>query len=342
MAIGAVIFIANTCPWNFPGQSGIHVNPPKLRYKLAVRCNVSCDNIRLQNLALQEAIHAAALRFQESQQSEPLFHDPYARCFIESDLYRGISSNFKCSMTINSSYYRLATKFIDDKLLDAVNKHDAPRQIVLLTDGMDTRPYRLKWPPISIIFDISFETVFQIASKKLKEVGARTSRNSLFRHIPAKLVELQERLRSLGYKGDKPSFWAIQGFYPMTSDRLEEILYQISCLAMKGSLFVGELPLAAVELDSSSEEHEGKWIEKVFKRNGFLVDIVSYEKVAMDLCENLLIDDGSLVVEDDGGECRSVLFVAQQQRLSDDQLDFVRREMELAEESGDEEGFEDM
>ncbi|KAH9305655.1 hypothetical protein KI387_010059, partial [Taxus chinensis] len=319
MAISAVTPNASRCPWNFTRRHGNHVKPPIFRNGLPVRCMSKDSDAHLQKLALQQATHAAALRFQESQCSEPLFHDPFAGCFIESDLYKGISSNIKCSTTRSLNHYCLATRFIDDKLLGAVNADDAPRQIVLLTDGMDTRPFRLKWPPVSMIFDISFEPVFKIASKKLKEVGAKTSRNSVFWHIADELSDLQKRLKSLGYRGDRPSVWAIQGLYPMSLERLEEILYQISCLAMKGSNFMGELPLISVQADSGSEDHKGKWIERFFKRNGFSVDIISYEKVATDLCENLLIDGGSLLVADDGGESRSVLFVAQQQRLSDDQ-----------------------
>lgn len=44
-------------------------------------------------------------------------------------------------------------------------------QIVLLTDGMDTRPYRLPWPPASMIFDVSPNTTFNIAVERLEGRG---------------------------------------------------------------------------------------------------------------------------------------------------------------------------
>lgn len=43
-----------------------------------------------------------------------------------------------------------------------------PLQVVLLTDGMDTRPYRLSWPKSTILFDISPEGVFKQAAQKLE------------------------------------------------------------------------------------------------------------------------------------------------------------------------------
>lgn len=41
-------------------------------------------------------------------------------------------------------------------------------QVVLLTDGMDTRPYRLSWPTSTMIFDISPDRVFNTAAQKLE------------------------------------------------------------------------------------------------------------------------------------------------------------------------------
>lgn len=331
------------CPWNFSKQYGAYLKSAKFRSRFNARCKSGGQqDAGIQKRALQAAIHSAALRFVESHCSEPLFHDPYAGCFVELELYKEISLDIQNVSTSYLNNYCLATRFIDDKLLGNVNMHSSIRQVVLLTDGMDTRPFRLKWPPLTMLFDVSFEPVFEMASKKLKEVGVKTSRNSIFRHIPAESSDMQEKLKGMGYRGDRPSIWAIQGFHPMTSDRFEEIIYQISCLAMKDSEVVGEIPLTIINTDSGAEDHARKWIEKVFRRNGFLVDFISYEDVARDVGQKLLIDGGQHLLRVEGGELRSVLFVAQQQRLSDDQLEFVRREMELAEEAGDEDGFEDM
>lgn len=170
-----------------------------------------------------------------------------------------------------------------------------------------------------MLFDISFEPVFEMASKKLKEVGVKTSRNTVFRHISAESSDMQEKLKGMAYRGDRLSIWAIQGFHPMTSERFEEIIYQISSLAMKDSQLVGEIPLTIINADAGAEDHARRWIEKVLKRNGFLVDFISYEDVARDVCQKLLINGGQHLVTVDGGELRNVLFVAQQQRLSDDQ-----------------------
>lgn len=110
---------------------------------------------------LQAAINGASLRFQESHRPEPLFIDPYAGCFVSPDIQMDMEYN-------PHHHYCLATKFIDDKLISTMNNIDGLKQVVLLTDGMDTRPYRLNWPPSTIIFDISPKRVFTMAAQKLK------------------------------------------------------------------------------------------------------------------------------------------------------------------------------
>lgn len=94
---------------------------------------------------------------------------------------------------LSADHYCLATKFIDETLLNAVGHSDGVRQVsivaqktqnkspfslsdgvgitqqvVLLTDGMDTRPYRLRWPSSTLIFEISPTKVFNVASQKLE------------------------------------------------------------------------------------------------------------------------------------------------------------------------------
>lgn len=52
-------------------------------------------------------------------------------------------------------------------------------QVVLLTDGMDTRPYRLSWPPSTVIFDLSPERVFRSAAEKLAGLCCLTNCHGL-------------------------------------------------------------------------------------------------------------------------------------------------------------------
>lgn len=284
-----------------------------------LRAKLSDDNDPL----LQTSIKAASLRFQETHRPEPLFVDPYAGCFVPP--------NIQMDMKQCWHHYILATKFIDDKLLRTVNHIDGLKQVVLLTDGMDTRPYRLSWPNSTIMFDISPERVFNRAAEKLQGVGAKISRNCLFLHVPMESSNIQQSLHAKGFNGNQPSIWVIQGLPVMTLATFEEILIIVSSFAMNGSFFMGELPAWLAETEIGIKSSTRQWMEKLFMSNGFRVDMINYEDVAKNLGKQL-----------DSGHYKNILFVAEQMRFSDDQMETWRREFQRVEEQGDEEGFEEL
>ncbi|XP_050235665.1 O-methyltransferase 1, chloroplastic [Mercurialis annua] len=272
---------------------------------------------------LLAATNAASLRFQETHRPEPLFLDPYAGCLIDPTVQMDLKKY--------SHHYCLATKFIDDKLLQTVSHIDGLKQVVILTDGMDTRPYRLNWPISSIIFDISPERIFKKSSEMLKGVGARIPRSCMLLHIPLESSNIQQSLCSKGFNGNQPSIWAMQGLSIMTLASFEEILLTVGSLAINGSLFVGELPAWLAETELGSKASTEKWMEKIFMNNGFRVDTIHYNEVARNLGKELAPK-----------ESKNILFVAEQLRFSDDQMEIWRRELHRIEEEGDEEGFEEL
>ncbi|XP_057994979.1 O-methyltransferase 1, chloroplastic isoform X2 [Hevea brasiliensis] len=254
---------------------------------------------------------------------EPLFVDPYAGCLIDPTVQMDLKKY--------PHHYCLATKFIDDKLLHTVNNIDGLKQVVLFTDGMDTRPYRLNWPTSSIIFDISPERIFKKSDERLKGVGAKIPRNCMFLHVPLESSNIQQNLQAKGFNGNEPSIWAIQGLSIMTLASLEEILFIVSSLAMNGCLLLGELPALLAETEIGRKSSTEKWIDKLFMTNCFRVDVISYDEVASSLGKELAT-----------GDYKNILFVAEQLRFSDDQMETWRREFQRIEEEGDEEGFEEL
>ncbi|KAK1316200.1 hypothetical protein QJS10_CPA05g00382 [Acorus calamus] len=218
--------------------------------------------------------------------------------------------------------------------MSIVNGVDGPRQIVLLTDGMDTRPYRLRWPRSSLIFDVSPAGVYELARQRLEGVGAKIAKTCMLLHVPYESSDLQESLRMKGLSGSIPSVWAIQGLPVMNLAMLEELLVMVSSMAMKGCTFFGELSVRLWEPGSENykviryTEHGST---NSFMSHGFRVDIVAYDEIARNL------NRGS-----PGEDHGSILFVAQQLRLSDDQMERWRLEFQRIEEAADEDGFEEM
>lgn len=106
--------------------------------------------------------------------------------------------------------YCLATKFIDDKLLETMQSTDGLKQVVLLTDGLDTRPYRLNWPKSTLVFDICPDKVFRGALQKLQDAGAKIPRGCMSFHVPSESFDVENTLCSKGFSGTRPSIWAFQ------------------------------------------------------------------------------------------------------------------------------------
>ncbi|GAB2281606.1 hypothetical protein Dimus_016182 [Dionaea muscipula] len=272
---------------------------------------------------LQAAIASATLRFQETTRPEPLFVDLYVGCMIPS--------NTQMDMTESRHCHSLATKFIDDKLLDTLRGIGGPRQVVLLTDGMDTRPYRLNWPNSTVIYEVSPEMVHTEAARKLKEVGAQIPRSCLLIHVPAETHDMQQELRRRGFNGTRPSIWAIQGLPLMTLTSFQDVLVSISSLSIKETLLLGELPAWLAETSSGMKSNQKEWTNKLLLSHGFRADVIVYEALARSLSEERWT-----------GDCNSILFIAEHLRLSDDQMENWRREFHRIEEEGDEEGFEEL
>uniref|UniRef100_A0ACD5UP98 Uncharacterized protein n=1 Tax=Avena sativa TaxID=4498 RepID=A0ACD5UP98_AVESA len=279
------------------------------------------------------ALHGARLRDEESRRPDPLFIDPYAAVLLLLDVAHQAPESLISHLMPCPDHYRITTRYVDDKLQNLITSSDNFRQIVLLTDGMDTRPYRLSWPRMSVVYDVSPGRIFSTAAQQLRGAGAKISQNCILLHTPLESPDIQEGLCKNGFNGNKPSLWVLQGLPMSNSSSLENLLLVISNLAMKGSIFIGELthfPDWTVAADMVSGKDR---LENLFYTQGFQVSFVHYENVAQDL---------SLGLAPPRKQCGRVLFVAEQLRFSDAQLENFRMHFERTEDDADEEGFEEL
>ncbi|URE18830.1 hypothetical protein MUK42_31055 [Musa troglodytarum] len=274
---------------------------------------------------LQAALRAASLRFQESLLPDPLFVDPYSGCLLSPTVSHEDLED-KCLPSLR--HYRWTTKYIDDKLLALLGTMDELRQIVLLTDGMDTRPYRLSWPCSCIIFDISPQSVFNVASKKLKGTGAKIGRNCNLVHVPLESIDLQAALYKKGFSGNMPSLWAIQGLPISTLTSLKGILSLVSSSTKKGSILMGELPAFLTGTEFETKEKRHQWTDKLFMSHGFRVNVVGYNEIA----KNMHLDESF-------DDTKNIVFSAEQLRFSDAELSFLSRMARLAADAPTKGGF---
>ncbi|KAK3020848.1 hypothetical protein RJ639_045530 [Escallonia herrerae] len=185
--------------------------------------------------------------------AEPVLVDPYAGCFVPPSVELD-----KVYAELPPHQYCLATRFIDDKLLATTKEIEGLKQVVLLTDGIDTRPYRLNWLPSTIIYDISPERIFTRAFKKL---------------------------------GVKDSLEIGQGLPVVNLASFKEILFLVSSLAMKGCIFLGEFPGRLTETEIGIKCTTKEWMENLFMSYDFRVDMIGYDEVARNLDKEPALGD---------------------------------------------------
>ncbi|GJP29105.1 hypothetical protein CLOM_g11295, partial [Closterium sp. NIES-68] len=308
---------------------------------------------------------AASWRSTESARDGALLLDPYAGLLTAAE---GSGREEEASGAgeagddaAEAASYLVATRFIDDAILEAVAQlvdgTEEIRQVVLLTDGYDTRPYRMAWPRPMVVFDVSPAAPYTACHQCLLEAGARPAGGSMVRHVSADLASGEdwrdegwgEKLQRHGYRGDRPSLWVLQGLPHLSPSGLKAILGHLQGLLMAGCRVIGELPLQALAPHSPAVAADPSGalaaLSSLFASHGLLAEVHPIPLVAARYAENF--PTARRLTDNLGGseraETRSAVLVsAAQQRMSDAQVELLAEEMRIAETWGDEEGFEDL
>jgi methyltransferase (TIGR00027 family) len=106
-------------------------------------------------------------------------------------------------------YVSIVTRFFDDALLSVVTRSRIT-QVVILGAGMDTRAFRLAWPPSVTVFEVDRGEVFEHKETVLEKLRARAAcvrkvvPSNSHRAVTASLVKsgLDPRKRSAVLIGD--------------------------------------------------------------------------------------------------------------------------------------------
>jgi methyltransferase (TIGR00027 family) len=131
------------------------------------------------------------------------------------------------------------TRFLDDFAADA--GRTGIRQVVILGSGLDTRPYRLWWPPGTTVYEIDQPDVIDFKTAVLRGQGAE-----LTAHRRAVGVDLRRDwltpLQRAGFDAAEPTVWIVEtfliGFLP--PDGQSRLLHEVSAVSAPGSRFAGD------------------------------------------------------------------------------------------------------
>jgi methyltransferase (TIGR00027 family) len=181
------------------------------------------------------AIAVAACRAIEATRPDALVRDPFAAELVGAS---GMGDAFPTRwpddpsdagpfdepILLGSAYIGMRTRFIDDAL--AARPID---QTVILGAGLDTRSYRLQWPPTARVFEVDrLETLLF----KRAVLGKSASGRDVL--VPADISgDWSEGLVSAGLDTAEPTAWVIEGLLPYLASRAQRSLLD-SVIALSG------------------------------------------------------------------------------------------------------------
>lgn len=182
----------------------------------------------------------AASRARESRRPDRLFNDPFADLLAGPDGHN-LLSHFHTSHGADDGnpFLPIRTRWFDDFLTGATE--GPTHQAVCLGAGLDTRAFRLDWPPGTVLYELDQPAVLHYKNARLETAGepSRCER----RTVPVDFADgWTTDLQDAGYDPTRPTVWFGEGllFY-LTQEAARATLTQAARLSAPGSRLAVDL-----------------------------------------------------------------------------------------------------
>ncbi|MFI6041972.1 SAM-dependent methyltransferase [Nocardia sp. NPDC051321] len=166
------------------------------------------------------AIGVAGIRAKESERSDRLYDDPYARVFVEAARKGylapaappGSAESWAMIEGLTDRFYERRTvevRLVDDRTHAAVES--GCRQVVALGAGLDTRVFRMRTPADLTWFELDLPEVFAFKDAMLQRLSPVTGCQR--RTVPVDLrCDWVGPLIDSGFQPAVPTAWIEEGF----------------------------------------------------------------------------------------------------------------------------------
>jgi methyltransferase (TIGR00027 family) len=179
----------------------------------------------------------AAARARESERADRLFCDPLAAALAGPEGFAWLERMEAAARSDGPGLYPvIRTRFFDDFLLDSCSRLGV-RQVVLAAAGLDTRAFRLSWPPGTRLFEMDLPEVLDAKEDVIGKAGAKPRCERRTVRVDLRESSWPEALLANGYRPGSPSVWLIEGllFY-LTRTSVHGLLEKVGTLTATGSL----------------------------------------------------------------------------------------------------------
>jgi methyltransferase (TIGR00027 family) len=161
-------------------------------------------------------------------------------------------------------------RFVDDYLAEAGRA--GIRQVVILGSGMDTRPYRLWWPPGTTVYEIDQPEVVDFKSEVLRGLGAELNANRRAIGIDLR-QDWPDGLLRVGFDTAQPTVWIAEGLLVgyLPPDAQNRLLQTLTEMSATGSRFAAD----HMPTWSPSQLEEGRAFIDIWRQQGLDVDLTT-------------------------------------------------------------------
>ncbi|KXP08631.1 hypothetical protein AXK57_15785 [Tsukamurella pulmonis] len=198
------------------------------------------------------ALLVAAARAVETERSDALARDPYARVFLAAAgdpraVALADAGDGPGNPMAATRHLGVRTRYFDEAVDSAVAA--GLRQVVILAAGLDSRAYRLDLPEGTVVYELDQPEVLAFKEEALAAHGARPAAG--LQHVPVDLREdWPSALRSAGFDGAAPTVWLVEGLLPYLPAAAQSLLFErIVDLSAPGSRVAVEGQIGPLDLD---------------------------------------------------------------------------------------------
>ena len=197
------------------------------------------------------ALNVARARAVESRRVDRLFDDPWAQAFVtaagsieaQSPEPMALPTAAGAPIQLASmldEYVPIRTRFFDDCLRDACAADC--RQVALVAAGLDTRAFRLAWPPGVRLFELDLPEVFRFKEGVLSAHHATPA--CLRTVVPVDLrADWPAALVGAGFRPTEATAWLLEGILMYLGEReRDQLVERLSDLSRAGSRLALEPP----------------------------------------------------------------------------------------------------
>jgi methyltransferase (TIGR00027 family) len=162
------------------------------------------------------------------------------------------------------------TRFLDEFL--AAAGRAGIRQVVILASGLDTRPYRLWWPPATTVYEIDRPEVVDFKTEVLRGLGAKLTTDRCAVGIDLR-QDWQAALRRVGFDAAQRTVWIVEnllvGYLPPGGQN--RLLDDVTGVSAAGSRFAAD----HMPTWTPSQLEAGRAFVDGWRQHGLDVDLAS-------------------------------------------------------------------